>query len=155
MGGYVGEVRRFHHKYRWYLQASDFERAAFMDCSELAAEVAKIEHWEGGGLTPYREPGRTTFSDITLTRGVTDDRDLYDWFLLVVDAGANAGVDIPWFKKDIDIVQLSRSGITQYRWQILGAWPTKISVGEWNNDEDGLTMESITLTFDLFRGADD
>jgi phage tail-like protein len=155
MGGYVGEVRRFHHKYRWYVQAADFERAAFMDCSELSAEVAKIEHWEGGGLTPYKEPGRTTFADITLSRGVTNDRDLYDWILEVVDATANTGNVMPSFKKDIDIVQLGRNGQVIRRWQIMGAWPTKVVVGEWNNDDDGVTMESITLTFDTFRRADD
>ncbi len=42
--------------------------AGFAKCSELSAEVAKVEYHEGGSLIPFKSPGRLTFSDVTLER---------------------------------------------------------------------------------------
>lgn len=151
----LGEVTRFQHKYRFDVQIDDFSHARFQTCSELSAETAKIEHWEGGSLIPYKEPGRVTFTDVTLERGVTVDRDLYDWFLEVVDAVQNTGRVIPKFKRDLDIVQYGRDGSVQRRWTLMGAWPTKFVAGEWSNEDDGVVIESLTLTYDLFKRPED
>jgi len=151
----LGEVTRFQHKYRFDVQIDDFQHARFQTCSELSVEAAKIEHWEGGSLIPYKEPGRLTFTDVTLERGVTVDRDLYDWFLEVADAVANTGRVIPKFKRDVDIVQYGRNGSVLRRWTLLGAWPVKFVAGEWSNDDDGVVIESLTLTFDLFKRPED
>lgn len=151
----VGNVTRFRHKYRFIVEIGDFMRAAFMTCSELSVEVAKIEHWEGGRLIPYKEPGRTTFSDVTLDRGVTIDREAYDWFLEVVNTVADTGRVSPYFKKDIDIVQLERNGREVERYTLEGAWPTKFSAGDWSNDSDEVRIEQLVLTYDLFKRAED
>jgi hypothetical protein len=48
----------------------------FQKASELSVEVANVQYFEGGSLIPNKSPGRLTFSDVTLERGATQDRDL-------------------------------------------------------------------------------
>lgn len=151
----LGQVTRFQHKYRFRVRIDDFSHARFQTCSELSVEAAKIEHWEGGSLIPYKEPGRLTFTDITLERGVTVNRDMYNWFLRVADAVQNGGSIIPRFKKNLDIVQIGRNKSVRRRWTLLNAWPTKFVAGEWSNDDDGVVIESVTLTYDLFKRPED
>lgn len=147
----LGVPRTFHKKFKFLVEIDDISVAGFQKCSALEAEVAKIEQSEGGSLIPNKSPGRVTFSDITLERGATDDRELYDWWLQVVDAAAQLGLDEPDFKRNLDIVQLSRSGAELRRWRVEGAWPTKFVAGEWDNESDENVIQTITLAIDSFQ----
>ena len=146
----LGQPRSFHKKFKFLVEIDDVAVAGFQKCSELSAEVAKIEQSEGGSLIPNKSPGRVTFTDITLERGAADDIDMWNWWKQVVDAAANIGLDEPDFKRNADIVQQSRSGAELRRWRIEGAWPTKFVAGEWDNEADENVIEMTTLTYDTF-----
>lgn len=147
----LGNPRVFHKKFKFLVEIDGITVAAFQKCSELSVEVAKIEQSEGGALTPNKSPGRATFTDITLERGATDDPDLYNWMLEVVDAVNNVGLEEPEFKKDLDIVQLNRAGNEKVRWRVKGAWPVKHVAGEWDNEADENVIEMVTLTYDSYQ----
>lgn len=149
--GVIGEPRNFYKKFKFIIEVDGFASAAFQDCSELSAEVAKIEQWEGGSLVPDKDPGRVTFADITLQRGATEDLDMWDWFEEVADVAANAGLINPEFKRNLDIVQQERDGSTLRRWRVELAWPTKFVAGDWDNNADENVIESVTLTFRKFK----
>lgn len=151
----IGQPTSYHHKYRFIVEIDDFARAAFTKCSALEAEVAKVETWEGGALTAHKEPGRTTFSDITLERGATSDEDCYSWFKDVVRSYKDTGQVSPNFYKNLDIVQQDRDGSELRRWTLDEAWPVKFVAGEWDNEADEVTVESLTLTFRTFRQPND
>lgn len=147
----VGAPRKFQKKFAFIVEIERVTSAAFTKCSELSAEVAKVEQWEGGKLIPDKSPGRVTVSDVTLERGVADgDSDLYDWWLDVVRVSANSGLPTPQYKRPVDIIQLDRDQTPLKRWLLNGAWPTKMVVGEWDNEADENVVESMTLTFDTF-----
>ena len=145
-----GTSKVFHKKFKFVVEIDGVSSAGFQKCSELSAEIAKIEQHEGGSLIPNKSPGRVTFTDITLERGATDDFDFFTWFKELVDAAANIGTDDPDFKRDLDIVQQSRSGNELRRWNVARAWPTKFIAGDWDNDADENVIESMTLTYDYF-----
>lgn len=151
----LGAPTSHHHKYRFVVEIDDFARAAFTKCSALEGEVAKVETWEGGALTADKEPGRLTFSDVTLERGATDDEDCYSWFKDVVAAYKDTGRAHPDFMRNVDIVQLNRAGDELRRWTLEEAWPTKFVAGEWDNEADETTVEMLTLTFKLFKHPND
>ncbi len=151
----LGTPTSHHHKYRFVVEIDDFARAAFTKCSALEAEVAKVETWEGGSLTADKEPGRLTYSDVTLERGVTSDQDCYDWFKEVVEAFRDAGRVTPEFMKNVDIVQMDRDGSELRRWTLEQAWPVKFVAGDWDNEADEATVEQLTLTFKLFKQPTD
>lgn len=157
-----GQARTFHDKFKFLVEVDGFISAGFNKCSELSAELAKIEYYEGGALIPNKSPGRATFADITLERGATnDDDDMYTWFEEVIDAavqaaphdgaGAGTGQKDPTFKRNLAIIQLDRDGAELHRWDVFGAWPQKFVAGEWDNDADEKTIEMVTLTIDYFK----
>jgi len=147
----IGTPRDFHKKFKFIVEIDGLGSSAFRDCSELAAEIAKIEQREGGVLAADPDPGLVTYTDITLTRGATSDHDLYDWFKEVADAAANAGLVNPQFKRMVEIVQLDRDNSELRRWRVHKAWPQKIVAGSWDNEADENTIESVTLTYHFFE----
>ncbi len=149
--GVVGNPRKFHKKFSFVVEIEAIERASFTKCSELEAEIAKIEHFEGGTLIPDKSPGRVTISDITLERGVADgDSDLYSWWLDVVRVSANSGLTTPFYKRPVEIITLDRDATVLRRWPLENCWPTKMVVGAWDNDADENVIEIMTFTFDTF-----
>lgn len=152
MGAIItGKPRSFYKKFKFIVEIDGLNYAGFQTCSELSVEVAKVEQWEGGKLIPDKSPGRLTFSDITLERGATDDKDLFDWMKLTADAAANAGLVDFRYKKNADIVQQDRDGGTLVRWRCKNAWMTKFIAGDWDNGADDNVVESATLTYDYFE----
>ena len=147
----IGQPRSFHKRFKWICEVPGLGSSGFSKCSELSAEVAKVEYFEGGSLIPNKSPGRLTFSDVTLERGATQDKDLFDWFSEVVSTSSGLGLVDPDYKRDAEVVQQDRDGTTLRRWSLYQAWPVKFVAGEWDNDSDENVMESVTLTYDYFE----
>ena len=59
-----------------------------------------------------------SFSDVTLERGATQDRDLYGWFLDVAVTSSGLGLPDVNYKRNLDIVQQERDGTTLQRWSL-------------------------------------
>jgi phage tail-like protein len=146
----IGNPRSFHKRFKFLVEC-DVGSSAFAKCSELSVEAAKVEYFEGGALIPNKSPGRLTFSDVTLERGATQDRDLFDWMEDVADAASGRGLVDPFYKREVDIVQQDRDGTTLRRWSLSRAWPVKFVAGEWDNGSDEVVIESVTLTYDTFE----
>jgi phage tail-like protein len=146
----IGTPRTFHKKFKFIVEIDGVASAGFQKCSELSVEVANVQYSEGGALIPNKSPGRLTFADVTLERGATEDQDLFDWLTEVADASANAGLNEPEFKRNLDIVQQDRDGSELRRWRLHNAWPVKFVAGDWDNEADENVIESVTLTYDFF-----
>ena len=149
----IGTPKSFAQKFAFAVEIDSMPVASFSSCSELSVEAAKVEHWEGGRLIPFKQPGRLTFADVTLERGATRDRAFYDWMQPVADAASGLGLPTPLYKRSLDIVSLDRDGSTLRRWSLYNAWPTKFVAGAWDNASDDVVIESVVLTFDSFELA--
>jgi len=148
----TGTPRKFQKKFAFVVEIDRVGSPRFTKQSELSAEVAKVEQWEGGSLIPDKSPGRVTTTDVTWERGVADgDSDLYKWWLDVVRMSANKGLVTPLYKRQIDSVQLDRDTTPLRRWIIDGAWPTKFVAGDWDNEADENVVEAMTCTYDTFE----
>ena len=147
----LGQPRSFHSRWRFRIGIDSFGWAGFAKCSELSAELGKSEHYEGGASIPYKSPGRLSFSDVTLERGATQDKDLFRWFSDVVSVASGLGLPDPRYKRNLAIVQMDRDGSTLRRWTLYRAFPIKFVAGEWDNGSDEAVIESITLTYDYFQ----
>lgn len=145
-----GIQRSFFKKFKFIVEIDSFAYAGFQKCSELEAEIAIIEQWEGGSLTAQKSPGRVKFNNMTLERGATTDLDMFNWFKQVVDAIANAGLKDNEYKRNFDVVQQDRDGSELRRWAVSGAWPCKFKAGDWDNNSDENVIESVELAIDGF-----
>ena len=145
-----GTPRSFHKKFKFLFEIDQFGFFGFQKVSELSAEIAKIEYFEGGALLPNKSLGRGTVPDITVSRGATTDGDLWTWFKQCMDQVTQQGLTEPNYKRDGDIVQLDRDGTELRRWTCTGLAPIKFVAGEWDNEADENVIESASLMLDTF-----
>ncbi len=67
---------------RWYLELDGITEGIFREVSGLDSETEVIEHrvtGKGGNLIIHKVPGALKWSNITLKRGITDNKNLHDW----------------------------------------------------------------------------
>lgn len=159
----LGGQRELFPKHQFLVEVRNGWWAGFQKCSELSYEIAKIEYWEGGSVIPWKVPGRTTFTDVTLERGASTSEKFYNWALEVVEASVGGGqketrgIGSPntIYLENVDIVQLDRDGTTPMRvWTLYNAWVQKFVAGDWDNTADEVVVEQLTLTFDWFQLTD-
>lgn len=147
----IGTPRSFHKQFSFVVEIDSVASAAFQKASGLSVDVAEVAYSEGGSIIPDKSPGRLTFADLTLERGATTDKDLYNWFLQVADAAAGVGLTSPTFKRTLDVVQRDRDGSELRRWRVVNAWPKKFTPGTWDNETDANVIESVVLCYDYFE----
>jgi len=149
----VGEPRNFMKRFSFLVEIDGFVYGGFQSCSDLQAETAVVEQWEGGTVLADKSPGRVTVPDITLERGATSDPDAYNWFLEVVNMASGNGEVTPGYKRTLDIVQLDRDGSEMERWTVVNAWPRQFTAGSWDNTADETRIETLILACDYFQKA--
>lgn len=102
---------------------------------------------------PEQEPGEADVlgRDARARRDATQDRDLFDWFQDVAITSSGLGLTDVNYKRNLDVVQQDRDGVTLRRWTLSRAWPIKFVAGEWDNESDENVIEQVTLTYDFFE----
>src|SRR5688572_1877044 len=105
----TGQIADPYNNFNFLVEIDGIARAAFAECSGADTTIDVIEHREGGeNTTPRKLPGLAKYSNIVLKRGVTDDRELYDWHRRIV----RGEVD----RRNGSIVLLDRGGTEVARW---------------------------------------
>ena len=124
--------------FRFRVEIDGIASSHFLECTGLGSEVAVIEYREGGDPTAVRKlPGRASFSDITLKRGISESRDLYDWHRSLLQGQID--------RRNGQIILLDDAGVEVVRWVFSEAWPRK-----WEGPElNALSNETAIETFVL------
>lgn len=148
--GIKGNPRKYHKKFKFLVEIEGVGYAGFSKCSALEAEVETIEYREGGAIIAEKDPGLVNVSNVTLERGATMDKDLWNWFKEVIDLASGLGDIDDDFKRDGDIIQQDRDGLEVRRWSIYRVWPRKFVAGEWDNEANENVIESVELSIQTF-----
>jgi len=147
----MGQAIDPYSKADFIIEIEGIRRAGFKSCSELSVELSVVALSEGGRRTPHKKPGKLTFADLTLDRGMTDDRYLYDWMEEVAALATGKGVVTSEVKRTFDVVALDRDNSERRRWTIFNAFPIKWAADGFDADSDtDATIESVTFAFDYF-----
>ena len=114
-------------------------QAGFSDCSGLGSSNDPIEYREGGDNTTMRKlPGMTKYTNISLKRGLTDSRELYDWYRLVVTGKTE--------RRNGSIVVLDADGVTEVvRWNFFNAWPAKLEGPTFSAKGNEVAIETLEI----------
>lgn len=147
----VGQPRSFDKKFKFLVRIDGIVSAAFQKCSELARELAVVEHFEGGALIPSKSPGRLTYPDITLERGAVFDPDLLVWFETGAVASGGFGLVDPLYKRTLTVVQQDRDNTPIRLYRVIGAWVMRYTTGDWDNTVDEVRIEAVTLSYDFWE----
>ena len=92
--------------------------AGFSEVCGLTAEIEPIDYREGADPVHVRKlPGLRKFSNVTLKRGLTSNRDLWSWF--------KSGLQGALQRRAVSIVLLDDDKSPVARWTLRDAWITK------------------------------
>jgi phage tail-like protein len=112
--------------------------AAFSEVSGLDMETDPIEYREGNEDTTVRKlPGLRKYTNITLKRGFTDDRSLYDWRKTVMDGRTQ--------RMSGSIVLLNEARDEALRWNFREGWPCKLQGPPLNAKTNEVAIETLEI----------
>lgn len=140
-------------------------RAGFSEVILPRQTISEISYREN--IDSYRfikVPGLARYEPVVLKRGVTFNRDLYDWMrqvndelALLVTAGElsqdirKGPTQSENFRKDVVIEVLDREGKAIKGWYLFNAWPTAYKPGDdLNAQTDQKLVEELTITYEVF-----
>jgi phage tail-like protein len=149
----------------------------FTSVSGLSVATDSIPYREGGyNTTVHQIPGQTTFTPLTLQRGVLiGSKQNWDWmrqlFATITAGNTTRAVDQN-FRCDLEIAVLSHpipgspnandttttsQDHVAMRFKVYNAWPTSVAYSDLNAGDNALFVEQMTLVhegFDIKWAAD-
>jgi phage tail-like protein len=119
-------------------------QASFSDCSGFASHVDVIEYREGGDPNTVRKlPGKISYQDITLKRGLTSSSELYDWHM--------SAVNPPIQRKNGSVVVLDDTLAEQVRWNFTNAWISKWDGPSLSGKGNDVAIETLTISCESLK----
>jgi len=140
----------------------------FTSVSGLSVTTDSIPYREGGyNTTVHQIPGQTTFSPITLQRGVIlNTKQNWEWMrqLFATVQGGSKNVQGASFRADLEIRVLSHpipgQGVTTgsnsdndhvaMRFKVYNAWVTSVAYSDLNAGDNAIFVEQVTLVHEGF-----
>ena len=127
-----------YNNFNFLVEIDGITRAAFHECSGFDSTIDVIEHREGGENTTLRKcAGMTKYSNIVLKRGITDDKQLYQWHINAVKGQVD--------RKNGSILMLDRGGQEVARWNFIRAWPSKWTGPSLTAEGNDVAIETLEL----------
>ncbi len=114
----------------------------FTECSGLGSEHDIIEHKvvdEKGRQMIKMVPGRIKWDKITLKRGITDAKDIWDWRKKVEDGQVEDA------RIDGSIIMMDQELKPVARWNFEGGWPAKVSGPQLKSASNEIGVEELTI----------
>jgi phage tail-like protein len=126
--------------YNFAVELDGITRMGFKGCTGLDSSTTSTKYREGTDPTLVQRelPSLVHHSPITLTRGITDDRALWDWRSDIAKGKAT--------RHDISIVLRDDLGDEKIRWNLKNAFPTKWSGPSFDATSDAVAVETLELT---------
>jgi phage tail-like protein len=105
----------------------EIEIGAFTECSGLSVDIEVEELKEGGqNQFVHKLPGRMTWPNIVLKRGITNSDNLFEWLAKCSGEGF-AGESNRLARQEGEVALLDPSGKKVRKWEFEGAFPVKWS----------------------------
>jgi phage tail-like protein len=129
--------------YSFSVEIDGVSIAQFREISGISAEIQVIEHRENkqGGLPLMKKlPGAKKYGDLTLKRGRTDNKAIWDWVKKVQDG------DIDSARKNGSIVLFDYKHGETSRFNFTNGWPSKVSLGALQAGGNDVLVEECVIT---------
>ena len=130
------------------LEIDGVELARFTGISGLGYESEVVTFQDtlaDGKIITRKRPGRISFPDIVLKRGLSADNALVDWYQTVV----NGAVE----RKSGSIVIYDQTSTEIGRWNFENAWISKWSASALDAGTDDIMIEEITIAHEYMERA--
>lgn len=135
-----------YRNFRYRVEIGGIQRAGFNECTFGDTSVEPVEYREGTDPThPRKLSGQTKYGDVTLKWGLTDDTELYDWFIRVVETGALNN------RENVSIILMDEKGIDTARWDLEMCWPKKYDPTDFNAKGNDVAIETLEICTESYR----
>ena len=112
--------------------------AGFSEVSGLTTETDAIEYRTGSEINHVRKmPGLAKSSNITLKRGYTSDRSLWEWRKLVIQGKTQ--------RQSGSIVLLNQAREPALTWKFTEGWPRKWEGPSFNSKNNEVAIETLEI----------
>lgn len=112
--------------------------AGFSECSGINMETDAIEYRNGSeDITVRKLPGLKKFGNITLKRGFTKDKGLWEWRKKVLDGKTE--------RQSGSITLLNEAREAAVRWNFREAWPRKLDGPTFNAKTNEVAIETLEI----------
>lgn len=124
--------------FNFLLEIDGMDVAGFSECSGLTMETDPIEYRNGDeDITVRKLPGLKKFTNITLKRGWTQDKSLWEWRQTVMDGTTE--------RKGGSIVLLDEARKEALRWTFREGWPVKLEGPTFNAKNNETAIETLEI----------
>lgn len=126
---------------RFYVEIDNNLAASFSECSNFKVEI-EHEIINEGGLNYQQRVllGQPKFSNVTLSRGVTNDFSFWQWISAVMQK--------PKQRRNINILLFNQAGQTMQCWTLIGAIPVAWEAPALQADAKVVAIEKLTLAYE-------
>lgn len=124
------------------------DAAHFTSVTGLGMDVEVIQYREAGANSIVRQlPGRVDYTPVTLSYGLTNSDDMWQWMLAAASGSAR--------RRQVSIAMLDRTGSDEVlRWNLRDAWPKKWEGSLLDSMGNTAAIEKITLVHEGFQRDD-
>lgn len=125
--------------YRFRLEIGGLVAAGFSEVSGLEAQMQPEDYQEGGGLT-HKLPTRFEYPALTLKRGLTDSRELWEWVSTALSGRPSTEV-----RRTVQVYLGDPVGEDVWGWEVSDAYPVRWAGPELQADQGAVAVETIEL----------
>ena len=115
----------------------------FTNVSGIGSETEVVEHkitnQETGETIIQKLPGRLTWNDVTLNRGVTSSLDIWEWRQMVVQGKVEDA------RTNCSIIAYNQKNDPIARWEFTNAWPSSVVGPEMDSGSQTYMIEEVTI----------
>jgi len=123
--------------FKFRVEIDGINVAGFCEVSGIGSEIEVIEYREGGEDHTRKLPGLIKFTNVTLKRGMTDSRDLYNWHRALLQGTLD--------RRTVVIVLLDDERKDVARWRLSDAFPQKYQGPRLNAKTSEVAIETLEL----------
>ncbi len=128
--------------FKFGLEISGKLSGFFTNVGGIGSESEVVEHKvvsEKGETIIQKLPGRLTWTEVTLKRGVTSNIDIWNWRKLVVDG------KVADARTNCSIIAYDQTQKEIARWNFENAWPSKVVGPELDSSSTNYMIEDVTI----------
>jgi phage tail-like protein len=140
-------VTDLHHQYQggyFSLEVDGLDIGYFSSLSGLQQTTEPVDNWETtaeGRPVNRKYPGKTTYGDVNLSRGLTASTAIQDWHKDIIQGN--------YVRKNGSIVMYDSTGAEVARWNFENGFPTSTTVGDLDANSEDIVVESLTMTVEF------
>lgn len=121
---------------------------AFRECTGLGSKNELVEYKassEKGEYIIKKCPGRLSWNNITLKRGITDSMDMWKWRKLVEQG------KITEARKNGTITMYNQQKEPIAKWNFINAWPLELNGPTTNAGNNEVAIEELVITHEGYE----